>query len=986
MPLRSYQHRIIFGAPSMNIFIYPELPTGSSRDDLLARLTWYLLPILQSGKQQVTIISRKALPKKINVPAYLDQTISQNYGAFRAACKTTRSIEKNFDLITKNDVTCICFDKGRIAEISDLGFTEIVSVDSVNERFESSKYLRAVSRDGLIPSDLLTEYKARFNEVRELCNGRPVGIFGTGPSLDDVTGSTFDKCFNIATNSMVVNEELLETLKPRVIVASDPIFHAGCASYAQDFREALVKAVKKFDAYFVFPARDYHIYEYYLKDIKDRLIGVPMIAGHATASARIIEKKPKLGRREIARTRKFINNDIHNNFHSVVTNNVMTFFLLPIAASLSEKAVGAGFDGRDPDADEYFWGHAKKSQINSKMDDISDAHPGFFDIDYNEYLREHTLTLERQLIQLDDEGFEFKLITHSHLPPLSSRLLEKSQINEFLEKQSAKDETASASASHPDVSIIMPNYNAGAYIYQAIASIVSQTWDSWELIIVDNGSTDVSLDWIKSLAVADDRINYIHNPVKGVSASRNVGIEAARGRYICFLDSDDELWAKSLELRINHADQHDASVVFGLAAFIDKNSSSLGHVTGARKDLSGSDFLTSCPVHTGTVMARSEIVKGLKFDESLSNGEDYLFFAKMARLGYRYKSLGSQRVGAYRIHQSSVTQADFHYHNRQLENVYGYLNTDVKGHPWYQGEEENPIPDGFFVNQTATRDIQSLIFLICKGEADKAKACVKMINDAANPKHSDFIDGYSEAKPTVTVDALETMAMRSHALPKKSAVLYREIIKNAELAIEISSSWENETDIRQFFAGRIKALYQRAGNAALGMKAAKLKLAPLFETASSTYLETSESASVRAPARTVTARRKKSPALAPQHRIVKRAQNLISANDLGSWSVNAETVSTKGKALHISRNGTAFSKNASFQFTDSYRNSTVKVKVTNLKNSLLVYHNQQIVRTIKSAGKYEIELVSLLKGDKLSFAVADGFEALAVITAINFKT
>ena len=95
------------------------------------------------------------------------------------------------------------------------------------------------------------------------------------------------------------------------------------------------------------------------------------------------------------------------------------------------------------------------------------------------------------------------------------------------------------------VSVVIPTYNRGWILKEAIDSVLSQNFDDFELIIIDDGSTDNTRDL---LACYKDRLFVIHQPNKGVSAARNRGISAASGRYIAFLDSDD-LWLPDKLLR-----------------------------------------------------------------------------------------------------------------------------------------------------------------------------------------------------------------------------------------------------------------------------------------------------------------------------------------------------------------------------------------------------------------------------------------------------
>lgn len=98
------------------------------------------------------------------------------------------------------------------------------------------------------------------------------------------------------------------------------------------------------------------------------------------------------------------------------------------------------------------------------------------------------------------------------------------------------------------VSIVVPVYNAARYLEECIASVFSQSFDDWELILVDDGSSDGSGRIIDRMADADTRVKAIHRPNGGMSAARNTGIAAAAGEYVYFLDADDILHPDALKL------------------------------------------------------------------------------------------------------------------------------------------------------------------------------------------------------------------------------------------------------------------------------------------------------------------------------------------------------------------------------------------------------------------------------------------------------
>lgn len=96
------------------------------------------------------------------------------------------------------------------------------------------------------------------------------------------------------------------------------------------------------------------------------------------------------------------------------------------------------------------------------------------------------------------------------------------------------------------ISVIMPCYNNGQYIAQAIESVLAQTYDNCELVIVNDGSTDNSEEVIMRYAESDGRIRYFWQENRGASAARNYGVQEASGKYICFLDADDWLASECL--------------------------------------------------------------------------------------------------------------------------------------------------------------------------------------------------------------------------------------------------------------------------------------------------------------------------------------------------------------------------------------------------------------------------------------------------------
>ncbi|MBQ3128907.1 MAG: glycosyltransferase [Clostridia bacterium] len=112
------------------------------------------------------------------------------------------------------------------------------------------------------------------------------------------------------------------------------------------------------------------------------------------------------------------------------------------------------------------------------------------------------------------------------------------------------------------VSVVIPVYNVEKYLCECVDSVLKQTYSSYEIILVDDGSTDSSGSICDSYAINDSRISVIHKENGGLSSARNEGLKKANGKYIYFLDSDDYLKAQTLEKLVETAEKENSDIVF----------------------------------------------------------------------------------------------------------------------------------------------------------------------------------------------------------------------------------------------------------------------------------------------------------------------------------------------------------------------------------------------------------------------------------------
>jgi teichuronic acid biosynthesis glycosyltransferase TuaG len=207
----------------------------------------------------------------------------------------------------------------------------------------------------------------------------------------------------------------------------------------------------------------------------------------------------------------------------------------------------------------------------------------------------------------------------------------------------------------------MPAYNAEKYIAEAIHSIIQQTYTSWELIVVDDGSVDKTASIIKDLAVNDKRIIYIYQENGSQGKARNNGISHARGEYIAFLDADDCWVPEKLNLQVDIMRKNKIDLTFSDAyVFEDKPlfGKKLDVTAGYYKGEEAVHQFLFCnyiPILTVLVSKTAiDKVNGFSEKNDIQNAEDYHLWIRMLINGASFLGIDSS-LAHYRIHQSSAT-------------------------------------------------------------------------------------------------------------------------------------------------------------------------------------------------------------------------------------------------------------------------------------------------------------------------------------------
>lgn len=205
------------------------------------------------------------------------------------------------------------------------------------------------------------------------------------------------------------------------------------------------------------------------------------------------------------------------------------------------------------------------------------------------------------------------------------------------------------------ISIVTPMYNGAKYVSQTIDSVLAQTYENWEMIIVDDGSKDDSARIVKRYADQDKRIRLIGQENRGSAAARNNALRNANGRFICFLDADD-LWDKNfLERQVCFMKEKDAALVFASYQRIDENNNEALRPFIVPERVAYRGLLKTCSISCLTAVFDREQTGDLYFNEELkSMRDDFVFWLTMLkRVDYAY---GNQEVlASYRVFASSTT-------------------------------------------------------------------------------------------------------------------------------------------------------------------------------------------------------------------------------------------------------------------------------------------------------------------------------------------
>jgi hypothetical protein len=225
----------------------------------------------------------------------------------------------------------------------------------------------------------------------------------------------------------------------------------------------------------------------------------------------------------------------------------------------------------------------------------------------------------------------------------------------------------------PLISVVLPVYNAEKYVREAVESVLSQTFSNFELIVINDGSTDGSGDILRELAAKDQRIVLVDRPNRGLVSTLNEGIALARADLIARMDADDvALPERFAEQYRRMSESPTLGVIGSFISLVDAEGKTIRQGVYPISERDVSEFLEAgCPfAHPTVLMRREAVLAAGGYRKAFSHAEDYDLWLRIHELGYGLFNLPKPLL-KYRIHDTNVSLV--HREQQELATVMATL-------------------------------------------------------------------------------------------------------------------------------------------------------------------------------------------------------------------------------------------------------------------------------------------------------------------------
>ncbi len=233
----------------------------------------------------------------------------------------------------------------------------------------------------------------------------------------------------------------------------------------------------------------------------------------------------------------------------------------------------------------------------------------------------------------------------------------------------------------PTISVLLPIYNGEKYLVEAIDSILAQTFTDFELIVIDDGSTDGTLAILQHYQTLDSRIRLVSRENKGLVATLNEGVNLARGKWLARMDQDDIALPQRFERQLQWLAQTGADICGSWVQFFGASDQSILKHPQTDAAIKTELLFMSAFAHPSVIM-KTALVKQLYYDSQFENAEDYDLWERVARAGWQMTNVPEVLLH-YRQHASQISS--------RIAIQQQRLSQKIRQHAWQHLATRTPV-------------------------------------------------------------------------------------------------------------------------------------------------------------------------------------------------------------------------------------------------------------------------------------------------------
>lgn len=217
--------------------------------------------------------------------------------------------------------------------------------------------------------------------------------------------------------------------------------------------------------------------------------------------------------------------------------------------------------------------------------------------------------------------------------------------------------TRTSNLDQPLVSVVIPMHNSGAHIAETVQSVLDQTYRHLQIIAVDDASSDDTLDILG--AIDDPRLEIVRLDTNGGAGNaRNVGIDAASGRYLALLDSDDRWHPEKIESQLDFMRSSGATMCYTRYDLIDAENKLIGESGPLARSVNYEELLRHCIIRTSSLVVDTDALTEPVHFPLIRKRQDFVFFLRLLKVLGRAHLL-DRNLCSYRLHTGSVSSNKF---------------------------------------------------------------------------------------------------------------------------------------------------------------------------------------------------------------------------------------------------------------------------------------------------------------------------------------